>query len=89
MKVVVQRFVRFTATHFITSQPYLNLLEGAVNHGDEHVEQHYHHGDVVHPVEHVTNVLDELVPVVDHHRPDLGQSEYGPEQRLKALLQAR
>lgn len=70
------------------NQTYLNLLEGAVNHGDEHVEQHYHHGNVVHPVQHIADVLDELVVVVDHYRPDLGQSKYGPEQRLEALLQA-
>lgn len=66
----------------------LNLLEGTVNHGDEHVEQHYHHGNVVNPIKHVTNVLDELVSVVDHNRSDLRQSKYSPEQCLEALLQA-
>lgn len=49
----------------------LDLLEGAVDHGDEHVEQYYHHGNVVNPVQHVTNVLDEFVPVIDHDRFDL------------------
>lgn len=66
----------------------LNLLEGTVDHGDEHVEQHYHHGDVVNPVQHVTNVLDEFVSVIDNDGLDLGQSKYGPEQRLEALFQA-
>lgn len=66
----------------------LNLLEGTVDHGDEHVEQHNHHGDVVDPVQHVTDVLDEFVSVIDNDGLDLGQSKYGPEQRLEALLQA-
>lgn len=66
----------------------LNLLEGTVDHGDEHVEQHYHHGNVVNPVQHVANVLDEFVSVIDHNRPDLRQSKYSPEQSLEALLQA-
>lgn len=66
----------------------LNLLEGAVNHGNEHVEQHYHHGNIVDPIQHVANVLNEFVPVIDHDGPDLGKSKYGPEQRLEALLQA-
>lgn len=66
----------------------LNLLERTVNHGNEHVEQHYHHGNVVNPVQHVTNVLDEFVSVIDHNRPDLGQSKYSPEQCFEALLQA-
>lgn len=48
----------------------LNLLKGTVNHGNEHVEQHYHHGNVVNPIQHVANVLDELVSVVDHNRSD-------------------
>jgi len=68
---------------------YLNLLEGAVNHGDEHVEQHYHHGNVVDPVQHVTDVLNEFVSVVDDNRLDLRQPKYSPEQRLEALLQAK
>lgn len=66
----------------------LNLLEGAVNHGDEHVEQHYHHGYIVNPVQHVTNVLNEFMSIVDDNRLDLGQSKYSPEQCLEALLQA-
>ncbi len=57
----------------------LDLLKGTVNHGDEHVEQHYHHGNVVNSVQHVTNVLDEFVPIIDHNRSDLGQSKYSPE----------
>lgn len=66
----------------------LNLLEGTVDHGDEHVEEHYHHGNVVHPVQHITSVLNEFVSVVDDNRPDLGEAKYSPEQRLEALLQA-
>lgn len=66
----------------------LNLLKGTVDHGDEHVEQHNNHGDVVNPVQHVTNVLNEFVSIIDHNRPDLRQSKYSPEQRLEALLQA-
>jgi len=66
----------------------LNLLEGTVDHGDEHVEQHYHHGDVVNAVQHVADVLDEFVSIIDHDRLHLRQSKYGPEQRLEALLQA-
>lgn len=66
----------------------LNLLEGAVYHGDEHVEKHDHHGDVIDAVQHVANVLDEFMPIVDDYRPDLGQSKYSPEQCLEALLQS-
>ena len=71
--------------HWPTSA-YLDLLVGAVDHGDEHVEQHHHHGDVVDAVQHVADVLDELVVVLQHHRDDLGQPEDGPEQGLEALL---
>lgn len=66
----------------------LNLLEGTVNHGDEHVKEHDHHGNVVYTVQHVTSVLDEFVSVVDDNGPDLGETKYSPEQRLEALLQA-
>lgn len=67
---------------------YLNLLEGTINHGNEHVEQHYHHGNIVNSVQDVTSVLDEFVFVVDHYGSDLRQSKYSPEQCLEALLQA-
>lgn len=66
----------------------LDLLEGTVNHGDEHVEQHYHHGNIVDAIEHVTDVLNEFVSVVDDNRSDLRQAKYSPEQSLEALLQA-
>lgn len=71
-----------------TSVTYLYLLEGAVNHGDEHVEQHYHHGNVVNAIQYVANVLNELVSIVDDYGFDLRESKYSPEQRLEALLQA-
>lgn len=29
---------------------YLNFLEGAVEHGNEHIQQDNHHDDVVHPI---------------------------------------
>lgn len=67
---------------------HLNLLEGTINHGNEHVEQHYHHGNIVNSVQDVTSVLDEFVSVVDHYGSDLRQSKYSPEQCLEALLQA-
>lgn len=76
---------RFVSQYLMTN---LNLLEGTVNHGNEHVEQHYHHGHVVNSIQHVTNVLDEFVSIIDHDRPDLRQSKDSPEQRLEALLQA-
>lgn len=66
----------------------LNLLEGTVNHGDEHVKEYYHHGNIVYPVQHVASVLDEFVFVVDDNRLDLGETKYSPEQSLEALLQA-
>ena len=67
----------------------LNLLEGTVNHGDEHVQQHYHHGDVVDAVQHVTDIFNKFVSIVDDDRPDLRQSKYSPEQCFEALLQAK
>ncbi|TNN46306.1 hypothetical protein EYF80_043504 [Liparis tanakae] len=54
--------------------------------GDEHVEEDDHHGDVVDSVQHVADVLDELVVVLQHHGDHFGQPEDGPEQSLKALL---
>lgn len=57
----------------------LNLLEGTVNHGNEHVQEHYHHGNVVYPVQHVTSVLNEFVSVVDDNGPDFGETKYSPE----------
>lgn len=58
---------------------YLNLLIGVVDHGYQHVEQHDHHGDVINAVENVTNVLDELVVVFQHHRDHFRQAKDGPE----------
>lgn len=70
-------------------QAYLNLLEGIVNHGDQHVEEDNHHGDVVNTVEDITDVLNEFVSIIDDDRLDLGQTKYSPEQCLKALLQSK
>ena len=36
---------------------YLNFLEGAVEHGNEHIQQDNHHDDVVHPVENMWSML--------------------------------
>lgn len=65
---------------------HLNLLIGAVNHGYEHIEQNHHHRDIIDPVQNVTDVLDELVVVLQHHRRNLRQAEYGPEEGLKTLF---
>lgn len=46
---------------------YLDFLEGAVEHGDQHIEENNHHDDVVHPVQNVAYVLNELVVDVDDH----------------------
>lgn len=46
---------------------YLDFLEGAVEHGDEHIQQDDHHDDVVHPVQDVADVLNELVVNVNNH----------------------
>ena len=67
---------------------HLDLLEGAVEHGDEHVEEDDHHDDVVDAVEDVARVLDELVVGVQYDGSHLGEAEDGPEQGLEALLHA-
>lgn len=65
---------------------YLDFLVWAVDHGDEHVEKDYHHGDVIDPVQHVANVLYELMVVLQHHWNHLRQPEDRPEKSLKTLL---
>lgn len=70
----------------VCSLDYLNFLEGAVYHSDEHVEQDDDHGNVVHTVQDVADIFDELVPVINDHGFYLRESEYSPEQRFKALL---
>lgn len=65
---------------------YLNFLKGAVDHSDEHVEQDDDHGNVVHAVQNVADIFDELVPVINDHGFDFRESEYSPEQCFKALL---
>lgn len=46
---------------------YLNFLEGAVEHGNEHIQQHNHHDDVVHPIQNIANILNEFMVDVDDH----------------------
>lgn len=65
---------------------YLDLLVRAVDHGNEHVEKDDHHGDVVDPVQDVTNVLDEFMVILQHHRDHFWQAKDGPEKSLKTLL---
>lgn len=65
---------------------YLDFLIGVVDHGYQHVEQHNHHGDIINPVQHIANILDELVVVFQHHRDDLRQAKYGPKQGFKAFF---
>ncbi len=52
---------------FGNMKTYLNFLEGAVEHGYEHIQQNYHHDDVVHPVQNITSVLNELMVNVNDH----------------------
>ena len=63
----------------LSTSLYLYFLEGAVEHGDEHVQQHDHHDDVVHPEQNVAGVLDELVVDIQDHGLHLRQTEDGPE----------
>lgn len=70
------------------SSSYLYLLVGVVDHGDEHVEQHHHHGDVVDAVQDVADVLDELVVVLQHHGDYFRETKDGPEESLETLLYA-
>lgn len=43
---------------------YLYLLIRAVDHGNEHVEENDHHRDIVDSIQHVANVLYELMVVL-------------------------
>lgn len=58
---------------------HLDLLVGAVDHGNEHVEQHHHHGDIVDAIEDITNVLNKLVVIFEHDGRDFRQAKYGPK----------
>lgn len=46
---------------------YLYLLVGVVDHSNEHVEKDDHHRHIVDSVQHVADVLYELVIVLQHH----------------------
>lgn len=46
---------------------YLDFLEGAVEHCNEHVQQHDHHDDVVHPIQNIADILNELVVDVNDY----------------------
>lgn len=67
---------------------YLNLLKGAVDHCNEHVEQYNDHSDVIHSIEHITGVLNEFVSVVHNHWLDLRESKNGPKQCFEAFFYA-
>lgn len=47
---------------------YLYFLEGAVEHGNEHIEQDDHHDDVVDPIQNIAYVLNEFMVDVNDHR---------------------
>lgn len=64
----------------------LDLLVGAVDHSDEHVQQNHHHSHVIYPIQDITDVLYELMVVLQDHRGDFRQAKYGPEQSFKTLL---
>lgn len=67
---------------------YLNLLKGAVDHCNEHVEQYNDHSDVIHSIEHITGVLNEFVSVVHNHWLHLRESKNGPKQCFEAFFYA-
>lgn len=58
---------------------YLDFLEGAVEHRNEHIEQHNHHDDVVNPIQNVASVLNELVVDVNNHRLYFRQAKDCPK----------
>lgn len=58
---------------------YLNFLEGAVEHGNEHIQQDNHHDDVVHPVQNIANILNELMVDVNNHWFHFWQAKDGPK----------
>lgn len=65
---------------------YLYLLVRAVDHGNEHVEKNYHHSDIIDSVQHVADVLYELMVILQHHRNHFRQPEDWPEESLETLL---
>lgn len=65
---------------------YLNLLVGAVDHSNEHVEKDDHHRDIIDSVQDVADVLYELMVILQHHRDHFRKPEDGPEKSLETLL---
>lgn len=65
---------------------YLYLLVRAVDHGNEHVEKNYHHSDIIDSVQHVADVLYELMVILQHHRNHFREPEDWPEKSLETLL---
>lgn len=51
----------------LMTKTYLDFLEGAVEHCDEHVQQDDHHDDVVHPVQNIAYIFNELMVDVNDH----------------------
>lgn len=65
---------------------YLDLLVRAVDHGNEHVEKNHHHCHIIDSIQHVADVLYELMVVLQYNRDHFRQSEDRPEKSLKTLL---
>lgn len=65
---------------------YLDFLIGAVNHGDQHVEQNDHHGHIVYSIKDVSDILYEFVVIFEHNGSHFGQPEYGPKQSLETFF---
>lgn len=65
----------------------LSLLVGPVDRGNEHFEQHCHHGgDVVDDIEDRANVLKEPVVLFEHDGRDIRQATLGPKQCLETTV---
>lgn len=58
---------------------YLNFLEGAIKHGDEHIQQHNHHDDVVDSIENIADILNELVVNINDNGFYFWQAENRPK----------
>lgn len=60
-------------------ETYLNFLKGAVEHCNEHIQQDYHHDNIVHPIQNVANILNEFMLNVNDHRFYFWQAKDGPK----------